>query len=103
MDLAFRIAGFLATGVLLMFGALKMFDKKVVALNKEISEAMIKIAHLETTVNMLEKNMWDQTKLKALIVETSTETVKLAVAEFRIELLKLGIGVDKRNSGMKDI
>ena len=102
MDLALKIGAFIISLIVVGLGFLKVFDRKLESLNKEIKDNEVEIASLRTKVEMLERNMWDQTKLKALIIETSTETVKLAVAEFKIELLKLGVGVDKRESGIRD-
>ena len=102
MDLAIKIAGFAVSILVLFFGSVKLFDKKIEKLNAKIASNNVQIAKLKTIVDMLEKNMWKQNDLEDLIEKVAIRTVGIAVDKFKIEQLKMGIGADKRESDITD-
>ena len=103
MDLALKIGAFIISLIVVGLGFLKVFDKKLDILNKEIKENEVEIEKLKTTVDMLKENMWKQEDLERLIDRVASRSAEMAVDKFKIELLRLGIGAENRESGIKDI
>jgi len=49
------------------------------------------------------KLRWKQEDLERLIDRVASRSAEMAVDKFKIELLRLGIGAENRESGIKDI